>query len=411
MRRKLTPRRIVREARRVLRKLGRRVAGTDRRVVRLTPPGPLRGSAIVSFVIDPFLLAPGREPDLAHTHDWESREMARALVELGYQVDALHWTNTTWQPDPACRYDLLLDVRLNLERLAPQLPDSCLRLFHAETAHRSVHDAAQLARHAALEQRRGIRLAPNRLLEANRAVETADAMTYLGNEFTRASYAFADKPSWRVPISNPLTYPFPTRTWERARRRFLWFGSGGLVHKGLDLVLEAFAAMPDLELVVAGPVENERAFEAAFARELYGTPSIEAVGWLDVSSPRFREVTAGCAAVIYPSCSEGGGGSVITCMHAGLIPVLTASSSVDLDPRYGRLIEAGDVASVQRAARELATLPAETLESMARAAWEHARATHTRASFARDWRAALAEILGRREELVARRLELQAEAH
>ncbi len=48
----------------------------------------------------------------------------------------------------------------------------------------------------------------------------------------------------------------------------------------------------------------------AFHRELYETPNIEAIGWVDVGSERFREIANGCAALIYPSCSEGQAGSV-----------------------------------------------------------------------------------------------------
>lgn len=51
------------------------------------------------------------------------------------------------------------------------------------------------------------------------------------------------------------------------RENFLWLGSRGAVLKGLDLVLEAFARMPDLQ--VSGPVEDEADFAAAYG-ELVG---------------------------------------------------------------------------------------------------------------------------------------------
>lgn len=397
MAQRLSPARAQRELARVWSKVRRRLARVDRRTVQLGAYGECRGRAVFSFVLDPFL---ARRPSLDHTHDWESLEMVEALRERGLSVDILHWSNTTWVPPADVSYDLLVDVRLNLERLAPLVGPDCLRIFHAETAHRGVHDAAQLARHAALRARRGIDLAPNRLLEANRAVETCDAMTLLGNNFTRNSYAFAAKPTWRVPISNPLTYPLPQRDWASAARTFLWFGSGGLVHKGLDLVLEAFAGMPELRLLVAGPIERERGFEAAFARELYHTPNIELLGWVDVGSSRFLEVAQSCGLLVYPSCSEGGGGSAITCMHAGIIPMLTASASVDLDPTYGWTVEA-DVSALQRACRAAAQTPAPTLASMAAAAWSFARTHHTRETFATGWRQALDAIFDQRDELMA----------
>ena len=43
--------------------------------------------------------------------------MARIWRELGFAVDAIHWTNGEFRP--AAPYDVLIDPRRNLERLAP----------------------------------------------------------------------------------------------------------------------------------------------------------------------------------------------------------------------------------------------------------------------------------------------------
>jgi glycosyltransferase involved in cell wall biosynthesis len=223
----------------------------------------------------------------------------------------------------------------------------------------------------------------------------ARAATTVGNAFTISTYAAAGKPIRRVPISTPLLYDFPAgKDFERARRRFLWFGSSGMVHKGLDLVLEAFALEPDLELLVAGPVEAELDFVEAYRRELYGTASIRLLGWLDIASKRFLEVAGYAGAVVYPSSSESGGGSVITCMHAGLVPTVTVESSVDVGPDTGELIAAPTVEGVRAAVRAIADAPAARLEARARAARGQVRARHTREVFAREYRAALRELLG-----------------
>ncbi|HUP41790.1 MAG TPA: glycosyltransferase, partial [Thermoanaerobaculia bacterium] len=237
-------------------------------------------------------------------------------------------------------------------------------------------------------------LPPERLIEENRAAEHADAVTVLGNEFTAGTYAFAGKPMYRVPISNPFPLPFPEgRDLAAARRRFLWFGSGGLVHKGLDLVLEAFAGAPELELTVCGPVAREPAFERAYWRELHRTANIRVAGWVDVAAEAFRELARSHLATVYPSCSEGGGGSVVTCMHAGLIPVVTREASVDVAPEYGVVLEEASVEGVRRAARSLAARPPDELRERARAAWAFARGRHTRELFAERYRGVVRELL------------------
>ncbi len=395
------------EVERVGRKLVRRARRVGERVVTLEPPGESRGRVLFSYILDPFCLPEGAPVSHDHTHDWESREMARAFVEMGYTVDAIHWTNTRFEP--AHDYAVLIDPRLAMERLAPRLGPGCLKILHAETAHWTFHNAAQRRRLAELAARRGIALPPHRLLEENRAAEHADAIVLLGNGFTAGTYAFAGKPIVRLPVSSPYLYPSPEgKDFDACRRRFLWFGSDGLVHKGLDLVLEAFAGLPDFHLTVCGPIARERPFELAFWRELYDTPNIDTAGWVDVAGPAFRTISAASLGLVYPSCSEGGGASAITCMHAGLVPVLSYEASVDVEPSFGRILEESSVEAIRRAVQELAARPAAELEAMARASWRQAREHHTRERFAAGYRRAVRRILDERGILEPRAGEVPA---
>lgn len=390
--------------RRFLERLARRIRRVDNRVVTLTPSpgtGKPAGRALLSYIIDPYLLAPGRPEPHSHTHDWESREIGRILVDLGFELDVIHWTNGAFVPRSP--YDLFIDVRLNLERLAPLLEESCLKLMHIETAHCDFYNPAQRRRLAELEVRRGIRLAPKKLIEPNRAIEYADAATILGNRATQATYAHAGKPLWPVPISQPFLYDFPAdKEVAAARRRFLWFGSGGLLHKGLDRVLEVFAALPDLELAVLGPIDREPEFERAFRRELYETPNIRTHGWVDVAGPDFLALARRNLALVYPSCSEGQNGGAVTCMHAGLIPVLSRESGVDLAPEYGIELVTSSVDEIRACVLGLSARSAADLAAMSRNAWNWVRAHHTRERFSHGYRQAVVEILERFRPELAR---------
>ena len=310
--------------------------------------------------------------------------MAELLCEEGWEVDAISWTARSFEPRRG--YDLMIDVRTHLERWRPQMPGA-LAVAHLDTAHWSFNNPAEQQRLAALAERRGAILAPRRQLPQNRLIETADRATYLGNDCTAEPSGRAGIPMERGRVRVPRTYPWLDREWESARRRFLWFGSGGLVHKGLDLVLEAFAAMPELELYVCGPIERERDFERLYRRELYELANVHTLGWIDVDGPAFLELVRRCGALVYPSCAEGGGSSALTCMHAGLVPVLTRSASVDLDS--GRTIEIpeGTVESVERAVRSTAALPPQRLEEMSRRGWTWVREHHTRERFEQEYRA------------------------
>lgn len=394
------PGRVARLAQRALRRLRR----TDEAVAHLAArTAPARARALVSYVVDPYLAPPGRPLSHAHTHYWESLEIGRVLAGLGFDVDAIHWSNRGFVPRAS--YDLFVDVRLNLERLAPALGEGCLKLMHIETGHPSFYNPAQLARLAALERRRGIRLPPYKTIAPNRAIETAEAATILGNEVTQATYRFAGKPLWPVPISQPVLYDFPEgKPFDACRRRFLWFGSAGMVHKGLDLTLEAFAGLPDYHLTVCGPVERERAFEAAFRRELYETPNIRAHGWIDVASPEFTALTRGTLGLVYPSCSEGQNGGTVTCLHAGILPLVTPETGVDVSPEFGVVLGEPTVEAIRAAVVALAGRGAAELEAMARRGWAWARAHHTRERFSAEYRRSIVEIVTRFRPALAERL-------
>lgn len=371
-----------------------KVRGHHYRVGTLEPAGPPTGRVLISYILDPFFLSPGRPMPVSHTHFWECRTMAEAFVEAGYAVDVIRWANRRFEP--AHGYDVLVDVRLNLERLGPKMPPTCLKIMHAETAHHAFHNAAQQQRLDALEERRGIRLPPYKMIEPNQAIGVADEATVLGNAFTMSTYAFAGKPLHRIPISCPYTYPSPAeKDFAAAARRFVWFGSDGFVHKGLDRVLEAFAGLPDHHLTVCGPLAKERAFQQAFYRELYQTPNIHTVGWVDVGGDRFRSICDRAAALVYPTCSEGGGGSVINCMHAGLIPMIPDEASVDFDAECGVRLTDPSVEGLRAAVRELGARPPTELRAMAVAAHARANRDHTRETFAAAYRDRVGQWLGR----------------
>lgn len=359
--------------------------------VSLKTKNPIRGNVLLSNVIDPFLLNPGHPVSNAHTHDWEALQIAQTFLDLGYCVDVIRWTNDRFVPTKD--YAVFIDSRYNFARLVPLLNKACLKIMHIDTAHWLFHATAQYRRLQALQQRRGVALQPAKMVYPNRAIEQADCATMLGNDFTLSTYRYAHKPIYRTPISTTNLYPWPQgKDFEACRKHFLWFGSGGLVHKGLDLVLEAFAEMPEYHLTVCGPIQEEKDFEEAFATELYHTPNIRTVGWVDVSGSEFMQITRNCLGLIYPSCSEGGGGSVITCMHAGVIPLVSYESSVEVDD-FGFLLKDCSIEHIKNSIRMVAGLPAQELQERARRAWEYARANHTREKFAEEYRKVITTIL------------------
>lgn len=388
----LQPANLTAEARRLWQKWSRRLRRDERRVVTLEPSGAVRGRVLHSYVLEPFLLPDPSAIPYSHTHFWESWTIAETWRALGYRVDCVAWTNNEFVP--AYDYEVIIDVRTNLERWAPLQP-AALKVLHIDTGHHSYNNPAQACRHRLLVERSGAgALQSHKMLPANRGIEVADCGTVLGNGFTQGTYAFAGKPLLYVPVSVPFVYDWPAaKDFDAVRRRFLWFGSGGLVHKGLDLVLEAFAGLPGFELTVCGPIRRERDFERTYFRELYQTPNIRVHGWVDVAPASFAPLADRHLGLLYPSCCEGGGASVLTCMHAGLIPLVNHEVSVDVDATNGVPLARVDVASLRDAVRALAERPASELTDLARGAWRQARAHHSQEIFRAAYERAARQLI------------------
>jgi glycosyltransferase involved in cell wall biosynthesis len=351
------------------------------------------GTVALSYLSWPFKEGWDIPKAYGHTNAFEAVAIAQAYLKQGFCVEVSSYDNHHYlPPKDTC---IAIDLHHQLTRWAPSLPLHCLKILHATGAHWLTSNRAELDRLAAILERQGVALLPRRQVAPSFAAEIADAITILGNEFTQDSFAFAQKPMYRIPISSAFQFPYPQgRKMGIAKKNFLWLGSLGMVHKGLDLVLEAFAQLPELRLTVCGSTEKEDDFYQCYRQELKATTNIQYLGWCDLASPQFQKIAHEHAAIIYPSCSEGGGGSVIHAMHAGLIPICTREASVDLCD-FGMLIREGSVEAVKEAALTFASLSEGEVEARARASYDYVNATHTRPAFQYHYQQVINTILGK----------------
>ena len=350
------------------------------------------GEVLLCYENRAFFLKPGEPFPIDHTNRWESWQIAKIFVDLGYHVDVINENNDSFVPTK--NYAFFVGNRINFDRIAGLLNKECIKILHVDASHWLFNNMAEYRRLELLKQRRGFVLQPDRYLTPNFAIERAEYATVLGNEFTVGTYEYANKPLFRVPISAPVVYPWQDdKDFDRVCKSFLWLGSEGFIHKGLDLVLEAFAQMPDYHLTVCGPIPIDPEFQSRYNKELYETPNIHTVGWVDISSPKFLEIAKSCVGIVFPSCAEGGGGGVISCLHAGLIPIVSREASVDVDENRGFVLEESSVEEIKASVQRVSALPAQQLAGMSKRNWEFARTNHTRETFAANYSRVISEII------------------
>ncbi len=358
--------------------------------ISLSPKKASGKRALVSYVKHPFLLSAQELGRVPHTNPFECLDTVLVLLNAGYHVDVIDWTDTKFIPTK--KYDLCIDVHQNLERLKNVLPKECVKIFYITGAHWKFQNSSENKRMEELKKRRGITLAPRRNIVPADNIEHCDFALALGSEFAKGTYLYAKKDIERIPLPSVVFYDSPeTKNFSSIRNNFVWIGGGGAVHKGLDVTLECFKDLPNHTLTICGPVRAEKDFAELYKKELFETPSIKTVGRIDIRSKEFKDIVQNSVALIYPSCSEGQSGSVITALQAGLIPLISYESGVDVND-FGKILAGHSPEYLKQEVLALSNRNPEELKKMAVSAWKYARQNHSREIF----RATIEKILRKR---------------
>jgi glycosyltransferase involved in cell wall biosynthesis len=212
----------------------------------------------------------------------------------------------------------------------------------------------------------------------------ANGVIAIGNEFVQATYRERGLQVWGIDNSNiPTRVPdLEHKNFDTARRNFLWIGGNGLIHKGLDLVLEAFADLVQ-QLWVCGELQSAAESELVhcYRRELFHTPTIHSMGWVDIHSAQFRQLTDQCAFAILLPASDAMATSVLVAMGQGLIPIVSREVGLDTAD-FGFTLDTTDVREIRRRIQELAQLPVEQCRAMAKQAYHLTQTRYSYSAFA-----------------------------
>lgn len=318
-----------------------------------------------------------------HTMYWESVEIVRQLNNRGYIVDYADFRQPftgDWR-----KYRLIIDSLGNLQN-APLVPGQT-RIHYATYIHWLTWNRAELERITWFKERTGILMPMTRQLPTILSDEYADYVTYFGTKLQADS--FSQKPiKHQLNISAVCIPEYKFKDISKARHNFLWLGGGGLVHKGLDIALEAFARMPNMHLYIAGNLREEPKFWQWASQILSEHPNIHDLGWMDVSSSEFDAVAQKCIGIVYASAAEGGPGSVAQALHWGLIPIVTQSSLVRAE-NLGYIIKGAKdtemIDSMVELVKKLVDLPAKELQEKSDGAKEFALKYHTRQAYSESF--------------------------
>lgn len=277
----------------------------------------------------------------------------QALSELGYRTDIIDYADTAFVPRR--RYDLFIGhAGDNYAHIVKHLSPDTVKIFYPMYAYWKFQNEEEEKRITEVCTRRGVTLHAERAIHTSDdyALEHADGVILLSNDRGRRTYPRPE----RIGILDSASYggdkclDLAVKNFEAARNNFLFIAGSGNVHKRLDLLLEAFARMPDKHLYLCTKLEDD--FRAAYARELFETPNIHYIGHIRLYTPQFFELMRTCNYLMYTSCSEGSPGAVIDAMFQGLIPLVSAGAHIDVDD-LGQVIEPCTVERIMATAQEV----------------------------------------------------------
>lgn len=321
-----------------------------------------------------------------HTMYWESAEMVRQLNEAGYIVDyydihsraVINWN----------LYDLVIDERNNLIDIPTTRRADIIKIYYCTGNHWLFQNLAELGRIRDFQLRNGIYVAPERQVAPLYSDTAADYMTHFGTPFQ--IQLFDTRPQkCQLDISAVYEPTYQRKNMAIARHNFLWLGSGGLVLKGLDLAVEAFAQTPYLHLFIAGHAERETHFWSWLKPMLDKYHNLHYLGWMDVGTAAFADIAHQCVGTVYVSSTEGGPGSVAQLTHFSLIPIVTETAAVRAAEALGKVIRSQEpieiVSQLVQAIRELAATPEAELHTNCEAIHDFSQQHHTRTAYARTF--------------------------
>ena len=258
-----------------------------------------------------------------HSNYLESRKIAELLGDAGYNVDVVN--NNCSKKLNYKKYDLVIGEGLPVyNALQSRDIDVSQVIYFGTGSHPFQLQYASLgcmkrvpdyfAKHGLI----GLRLNDIRW---GMAATLANKHIIIGNSQTIATYKEwnreADVKSIRVSANGKrLKYE------KSVGENYVFIGSYGLIHKGVDIVFEIARKNPHRVFYILG-----RTSEELF--HITHPENVKMCGMLDPESFEFEQIILDCKAVLLPSVSEGTSTAVLTGMlSGGLLPIVTKECGI-----------------------------------------------------------------------------------
>jgi len=185
-----------------------------------------------------------------------------------------------------------------------------------------------------------------------------------------------------------IRYSFTEKNHLQSRNNYLWFGSTGAIHKGLDILLDVFYKRDDIILHICGLDKKERKILNIRQKD-----NIIEYGHVDVNSDAYLELIQKCTYIILPSCSEGFSTAVTTGMLHGLIPIVIKDTGFNRAGDNVILLEDYKVDYLAETINELSCSDPHELSKLSKKVFDFAQENFSLEAFENHFRKIMTEII------------------
>lgn len=290
---------------------------------------------LISYLTDPFISGINQK----HTNLTECLTAAEAFHDLGYSVDVINFDDDESEIDFS-NYEVVYGQWIPFEKafLATNTYKIKKILYSTGTNHLFFQKASGNCIYD-FYKKTGLMLPESgRIISIAAPLQNicSDAIIVLGNEFSKETYTqvnpLIDCYSLNLFYFDVYDIDLSSKEYSKAKKHFLWFGSSGLLYKGLGLCIDIFSERDDIVLHICGGSMNENRFWDYYQPIVNESLNIINHGFVAIESDEFKEIMNTCAFALFPSVSEGGGAALLNVMaNGGLIPIATKGCSLDID--------------------------------------------------------------------------------
>lgn len=326
-----------------------------------------------------------------HTCLYEIYEVGRIFDQLGYAVDVT--TDDNVRVD-LTKYDVIYDGRkIQAEVWRKNIPAKTIRF--SPGAHPIFCYEATVQKNIAIKSEKSIWLTTSsRYLNASLLTYYvdyfADHVIVYGNQYVLDNYLKYDSRKERYSLLPAFYFDchqpdLEHKDFDKVRHSMCWFGSLGLIHKGLDVAIDIALAHPEITLHICGATKREKEFWNYYGPLIKDKPNIIDHGFINIESQEFVDIMSQCAFMINPSISEGGAAAVLNVVaNGGLIPICSLATGLDFPSDDSYIIDDISKDAFERVLLEAMSQSEATLRQQSIAVCEYVRKNYAFEAFQRN---------------------------